>query len=49
LSELVIQNCLTIYCTLLLSRHKKKQFLYQIVTGEKWIYYNNPKHKKIVV
>jgi len=25
LSELTIQNCLTI-CTLLLSRHKKKQF-----------------------
>jgi len=38
LSELTIQNRLTI-CTSLLSHHKKKQFLYQIVTGnEKWIY-----------
>jgi len=46
LSELAIQNRLTI-CTLLLSRHKKKQFLYKIITGdEKWIYYDNPKHKK---
>ena len=45
LSELTIQNRLIIYISLL-SRHKKK-FLYQIVTGdEKWIYYNNLKHKK---
>jgi len=46
LSKLTIQNCLTI-CTLLLSRHKKKQFLSQIVTSDKkWIYYDNPKCKK---
>jgi len=33
--------------TSLLSRHKKKQFLNQIIIGdEKWIYYDNPKHKK---
>lgn len=31
----------------LLSRFKKKDFLYQIVTGdEKWILYDNPKRKK---
>jgi len=46
LSELAIQNRLTI-CASLLFRHKKKQFLYQIVTGDKkWIYYNNYKRKK---
>jgi len=46
LSELAIQNRLTI-CTSLLSRHKKKKFLYQIVTNdEKWIYYDNSKRKK---
>lgn len=46
LSKLAIQNRLTI-CTSLLSRHKKKQFLYQIITGdEKWIYYDNPKRRK---
>jgi len=38
LSELAIQNRLIIA----FSRHKKKQFLYQIVTGdEKWTYYDN--------
>jgi len=31
---LAIQNCLTIY-TSLLSRHKKKQFLYQIIINDK--------------
>jgi len=33
------------------SRYKKKQFLYQIVvTGdEKWLYYANPKRKKLWV
>jgi len=36
LSELVIQNRLTI-CTSSLSRHKKKKFLYQIVTGSSMI------------
>jgi len=42
LSELIIRNRLTI-CTSFLSR-QKKQFLYQIVTGDKkWIYYDNPK------
>jgi len=49
LSELAIQNCLTMHltCTLLFSRHKKKQFLYPIVSGdENWIYYNNSKHKE---
>jgi len=30
-----------------LLRHKKKQSLYQFVTGdENWIYYDNPKRKK---
>jgi len=46
LSELATQNRLIIY-TSLLSRQKKKQFLNQIIIGnEKWIYYENPKHKK---
>jgi len=45
LSVLSIQNYNT--CLSLLSKHKKKQFLYQVVTGvEKWIYYNNSKRKK---
>jgi len=44
LSELTVQNCLTI-CILLLSRYKKKQFLHQI-DDEKLIYYDNPKRKK---
>jgi len=31
----------------LLARHKKKSFLWRIVTGdEKWIYFDNPKGKK---
>lgn len=33
---------------ILLERHKKKSFLHRIVTDdEKWIYYNNPKRKKL--
>jgi len=48
LSELAGQNRLII-CTSLLFCHKKKQFLYQIVTNdEKWIYYDNPKRKKLI-
>ena len=32
---------------MLLKRQKKKSFLHRIVTGhEKWIHYDNPKHKK---
>ena len=32
---------------MLLKRHKKKSCLHRIVTGdEKWIHYDNPKHKK---
>jgi len=32
---------------MLLQRHKRKSFLHRIVTGdEKWIYFENPKHKK---
>jgi len=45
-SELAIQNYNT--CLSLFSRHKKKQFLYQVVTGiEKWIYYDNSKRKEL--
>ena len=34
-------------CISLLARHKKKSFLWRIVTGdEKWIYFDNPEHKK---
>jgi len=34
-------------CELLLQRHRKKSFLYRIVTSdEKWIYYDNLKCKK---
>jgi len=34
-------------CELLLQRQKRKNFLQRIVIGnEKWIHYNNPKHKK---
>jgi len=34
-------------CEILLQRHKKKQFLYRIITGdEKWVYFDNPKRKK---
>ena len=34
-------------CVSLSSRHKKKSFLWKIVTGdEKWIYYDNPVNKK---
>lgn len=33
-------------CEMLLARHKKRGFLYRIVTGdEKWIHYDNPKRK----
>ena len=35
---------------MLLERHRKKSFLYRIVTGDKkWIHYNNPKRKKSYV
>ena len=35
---------------MLLERHKKKSFLYRIVTGdEKWIHYDNPKRKNSYV
>ncbi|GFQ69293.1 mariner transposase [Trichonephila clavata] len=34
---------------MLLQRQERKSFLYRIVTGdEKWIYFENPKRKKIV-
>ncbi|GBP33539.1 Mariner Mos1 transposase [Eumeta japonica] len=34
-------------CELLLQEQKRKVFLHRIVTGnEKWIHYNNPKHRK---
>lgn len=34
-------------CLSLLSRHKKKSFLWKLVTGdEKWVYYENPKRRK---
>ena len=46
LSEVNISQRLSI-CTSLLSRQKKKSFLWKIVTGdEKWIYYDNPVNKK---
>ena len=31
---------------ILLARQKRKSFLHRIVTGEKWIYFQNPKRKK---
>jgi len=31
---------------MLLARHKRKSFLHRIVTGEKWIYYDNSKKRK---
>ncbi|GBP80370.1 Mariner Mos1 transposase [Eumeta japonica] len=34
-------------CELLLQRQKKKGFLHRVVTGdEKWMHYDNPKHRK---
>ena len=33
-------------CQILLARQKRKSFLHRIVTGEKWIYFQNPKRKK---
>lgn len=46
LSEIAISNRLNIAKSLL-SRNKKKSFLWRIVTGdEKWIFFNNPKRKK---
>lgn len=46
LSEVNISQRLSI-CTSLLLRHKKKSFLWKIVTGdEKWLYYDNPFNKK---
>jgi len=35
-------------CETLLQRHERKSFLHRIVTGdEKWIYFENPKRKKL--
>ena len=35
-------------CEILLRRQKRKLFLHRTVTGdEKWIYFDNPKHKKV--
>ena len=31
---------------MLLARYKRKLFLHRIVTGEKWIYFENPKRKR---
>jgi len=31
---------------MLLARYKRKSFLHRIVTGEKWIYFENPKRKR---
>ena len=31
---------------MLLVRYRRKSFLHRIVTGEKWIYFENPKHKR---
>lgn len=46
LSEINIAQRLSI-CASLASRHKKKSFLWKIVTGdEKWLYYDNPVNKK---
>ncbi len=46
LTEANIENRLMV-CNSLLTRHRRWNFLSQIVTGdEKWIYYNNPKRKK---
>jgi len=33
-------------CQILLARQKRKSFLRRIVTGEKWMYFQNPKRKK---
>ena len=34
-------------CEMLLARYKRKSFLHRIVTsGEKWIYFENPKRKR---
>jgi len=36
-----------ITCEMLLTRYKRKSFLHRIVTGdEKWIYFENSKHKR---
>jgi len=45
LLENAILNRLSI-ATSLLARQRKKSFLWRIVTGEKWIYFDNPKRKK---
>jgi len=31
---------------MLLQKHRRKSFLHRIVSDEKWVFYNNPKHKK---
>ena len=37
-------------CVALLSRHRRKSFLWRIVTGdEKWVYYENPQRKRSLV
>ena len=46
LSEINISQRLNT-CVFLSAKHKKKSFLWKIVTGdEKWIYYDNPVNKK---
>jgi len=40
-------ECRFFTCEMLLARHKQKDFLHRIVTGdEKWIHYDNPKKRK---
>lgn len=47
LNERQIENR-KVACEMLLRRHERKLFLYRIVTGdEKWIYFENPKRKKL--
>jgi len=36
-------------CEILLERYRRKSFLHRIVTGEKWIFFENPKCKKLWV
>jgi len=46
LNDRQMERCQNI-CQILLARQKRKSFLHRIVTGdEKWIYFQNPKHKK---
>lgn len=49
LSEKSALNRLNV-CLSLLARHRKKSFLWKIITGdEKWIYFSNHKQKKSCV